>query len=53
MFTSQVDISRFTGEIRGEWEALREHDVIFLVCIDKPQSSVSSEAMSQFDRYYA
>ena len=32
----EVDLSRFSGDIRDEWEALRERDVIFLVCIENP-----------------
>lgn len=31
-----VDISRFQGAIREEWESLRDHDVVFLVCIRNP-----------------
>lgn len=27
----------YVGEIRAEWESLREHDVVFLICIDKPK----------------
>jgi hypothetical protein len=34
--TVTVDISRFSGDMRAEWEGFREHDVVFLVCIENP-----------------
>jgi intron-binding protein aquarius len=33
----EVDISRFSGDVKGEWEGLRDHDVLFLVCLENPQ----------------
>lgn len=32
-----VDLSRFNGDIRQEWENIKEHDVLFLVAVDKPE----------------
>lgn len=32
--TVEIDIGRHTGATRAEWEELREHDVVFLLCID-------------------
>ena len=37
LLRKQIDVSRFSGEMRGEWEGFREHDVVFLVCIERPQ----------------
>ena len=58
----EVDLSRFTGDIRQEWEALREHDVVFLVCIDQPSAEAArgsedaktkeEENMAEFARRY-
>jgi len=41
--TVTVDLSRFVGEIRAEWEALREHDILFLACIENPQPEATSD----------
>lgn len=35
--TVTIDISRCSGEIKSEWEALRDRDVVFLVSIQAPQ----------------
>lgn len=35
--TVTIDIARCSGDIRAEWEALRDRDVVFLVCIRNPQ----------------
>jgi len=45
----QVDLSRYKGEIRAEWEALRQHDVVFLVNIQNPQTDVG-EVLKSFER---
>eukprot|EP01041_Mallomonas_annulata_P008643 gene8643-17828_t len=39
--TVTIDLSRFKGEIRSEWESLRQHDVIFLACIRNPKAEVN------------
>eukprot|EP01038_Epipyxis_sp_PR26KG_P005853 gene5853-8076_t len=41
--TVTIDLSRFSGIIRQEWEDLREHDVIFLVCIERPHPDAASQ----------
>ena len=33
----EIDLSNFQGIFREEWEALREHDVVFLICISNPK----------------
>jgi len=35
--TVTIDISRCSGDIKSEWEALRDRDVVFLVSIQAPQ----------------
>ena len=35
--TVTIDISRYSGDMRQEWESFREHDVVFLVAIQAPQ----------------
>ncbi len=42
--TVEVDVSRYQGSVRAEWESLREHDVLFLVSIRDPQLSASAGA---------
>jgi intron-binding protein aquarius len=32
-----VDLSRLGGEARWEWDQLRQHDVLFLLCMTPPQ----------------
>lgn len=39
---AEVDLSRFQGDIRAEWEELREHDVVFLLCIQNPTAAASA-----------
>lgn len=34
--TVTIDVARFNGDMRSEWEGFREHDVVFLVCIENP-----------------
>ena len=41
--TIEVDISRFSGVIREEWEALRGNDIIFLVGIEDPQPDAAAD----------
>ena len=38
----EIDLTKFQGEIRGEWESLREHDVVFLVSIKNPSMEVGN-----------
>lgn len=45
----QIDLSRFRGEIRAEWESLRDHDVVFLVCIRNPHSDATN-ALQSFEK---
>ena len=45
----EIDISRFQGEIRDEWESLRDHDVVFLVCIKNPKAEAGKSA-SEFEK---
>jgi intron-binding protein aquarius len=45
----EVDISRFQGAIREEWESLREHDVVFLVCIRNPKTEAGKTA-NEFEK---
>lgn len=33
-----IDLNVFTGQVREEWEDLREHDVVFLITIARPKS---------------
>jgi intron-binding protein aquarius len=44
----ELDLSRFKGDIRSEWEQLREHDVVFLLAIQSPRPSASSSAAAEF-----
>lgn len=39
--TLDLDISMFTGAIADEWRSLKDHDVVFLVCIEKPNVEAS------------
>jgi hypothetical protein len=48
--TVEVDLSRFSGEVRQEWEALREHDVVFMVAVEDPQPDAAAE-LNQFERF--
>jgi len=43
--TVTIDISRCTGETKNEWEALRERDVVFLVCIQNPQANAVQQVL--------
>jgi hypothetical protein len=47
--TIEVDISRFSGQILEEWESLRDHDVIFMVCIEEPQSE-AADTLNEFEK---
>lgn len=47
---TQIDISRFTGDMRAEWEGFREHDVVFLVCIENPLPDAVARLV-EFERY--
>lgn len=33
----EIDLSRFNDAVKDEWEGLRVHDVVFLVCIEGPK----------------
>lgn len=39
-----VDLSRFNGDMRQEWEDIKQHDVLFLVVIEKPEAADDKEA---------
>ncbi len=41
-----VDLSRFNGDIRQEWEDIKEHDVLFLVVVEKPEGSGINEVQN-------
>jgi intron-binding protein aquarius len=45
----EVDISRFQGAIREEWESLRDHDVVFLICIKNPKMEAGKTA-NEFEK---
>lgn len=45
--TVTIDISRYSGVILQEWETLREHDVVFLICIQNPKA----EAIARMQEY--
>ena len=47
--TVNVDYAKFNGDIREEWESLREHDVIFLIGIENPKPEASA-ALSIFEQ---
>eukprot|EP00595_Chromulina_sp_UTEXLB2642_P003202 CAMPEP_0196767580 /NCGR_PEP_ID=MMETSP1095-20130614/41759_1 /TAXON_ID=96789 ORGANISM="Chromulina nebulosa, Strain UTEXLB2642" /NCGR_SAMPLE_ID=MMETSP1095 /ASSEMBLY_ACC=CAM_ASM_000446 /LENGTH=446 /DNA_ID=CAMNT_0042136037 /DNA_START=1831 /DNA_END=3168 /DNA_ORIENTATION=+ len=36
-----IDLIKLKGDIRVEWESFREHDIVFLICIDIPNSAVN------------
>ena len=44
--TLTVDLAHFASnsEVRGEWESLREHDVVFLVCCENPSPEAAAAA---------
>ncbi len=46
-----IDVGKFTGPVRAEWDDLKEHDVVFLVKFAKPEenavSSTGSEDMTK------
>ena len=44
--TVTVDLAHFASnsEVRGEWEGLREHDVVFLVCCENPSPEAAAVA---------
>lgn len=46
----EIDISRYQGDIRDEWEALREHDVVFLLCIKNPAMEAGNVAKFENER---
>jgi intron-binding protein aquarius len=37
----EIDLSKFTGAVREEWLSLKEHDVVFLVCIERPSATAA------------
>ena len=45
----EIDLSKFTGSVRAEWDTLKDHDVLFLVCIEKPTAAATS-SLDQFER---
>lgn len=45
----ELDLSRFKGEIRDEWESLRHHDVIFLASIRDPKVDLGP-VLQSFER---
>jgi hypothetical protein len=47
--TVTVDLSRFSGDMRSEWEGFREHDVVFLLCIDHPQADAAAQ-LAEFEK---
>lgn len=47
--TATVDISRYAGDIRDEWEAMKDHDVVFLVCIEKPHPDAALR-LAEFEK---
>lgn len=36
--TLEVDLSKCNADMRAEWEGIREHDVLFLQCINNPMA---------------
>ena len=44
--TVTVDLAHFASnsEVRAEWESLREHDVVFLVCCENPSPEAAAAA---------
>lgn len=46
--TVTVDISRFSGDMRAEWEGFREHDVVFLVGIQSPAADAVAQ-LAEFE----
>jgi len=39
---AQINLLPFRGDVRGEWDAMREHDVVFLITVASPvQDTVS------------
>jgi intron-binding protein aquarius len=51
-FNLSVDISRFSGDARRDWEALKEHDVLFLIAIDKPMKEADRDTTTDFCKKY-
>jgi len=47
--TIEFDVSKFTGAIRAEWDAIKDHDVVFLVCIRNPSATAGKE-LDKFER---
>ena len=43
-----LDISRFSGAIADEWLGLKDHDVVFLVCIEKPSPEAGGKQLEQY-----
>ena len=47
--TVNVDLAKFSGDIREEWESLKEHDVVFLIGIENPKPEASA-ALSIYEQ---
>jgi hypothetical protein len=45
----EIDISKFAGGIRAEWDSLKDHDVIYLICIENPSSDAAGN-LEAFER---
>lgn len=43
-----IDLHAFSGETRGEWEDLRESDVVFLLFINRPRANRGDFQLTQF-----
>lgn len=43
----EFDLSRFNDDVKEEWEGLREHDVVFIACIESPKRHYSNEPDSE------
>ncbi len=41
-----VDVGKFSGPVRAEWDDMKEHDVVFLVKLAKPEKYESSSGVS-------
>ena len=46
--TVTVDLARFSGDMRQEWEGFREHDVVFLVSIQQPSPDAAA-LLAEYD----
>jgi len=45
----EIDLSKFTGAISSEWENLKDRDVVYLICIEKPTSD-ATKVLDNFER---